>query len=81
MIGLHLADKYQTAGREKLGVLLNRAKGPGALASVLTELIEGVAVVSDEDAATLCDDLEISVSSLEEATGGKLRGGPRIESL
>ena len=81
MIGIHLADKYQAAGREELGMLLNRAKNPGALASALTELIEGIIVISDKDAATLCDDLEISVSSLEEATGSKVRGGPRIESL
>jgi len=80
MIGLYLADKYQTTGREKLATLLNRAKKNG-LASVISDLIEGLAVVSDEDAAAFCDDLEVSVSSLEEASGGSLGRRPRIETL
>jgi hypothetical protein len=82
MIGGYLADKYQAAGRDRLARLLDRARHPDGLAAVLTELIDGAAAATDDDAAVLCDDLEVSIESLEDATGGRRRAGrPRIESL
>jgi hypothetical protein len=81
MIGAHLADKYRDAGRQALARVLDRARAPDSLGALLGELVDGTTHISEGDAADLCDDLDISIGSLEEATGASLRRGPRIESL
>lgn len=81
MIGSHLADKYSRSDQAQLAKLLARAKEQDGLNVLLGELIDGITVISDEDAAALCEDLELSVRSLDEVTGSKRRNAPRLESL
>ena len=80
-IAAHLAEKYRNARRQRLSALFESSLGDDRLSTIISTLFDGATALDDADYATLCEDLETAIESLEELTGGKSRRTSRFQSL